>query len=129
MTESKGYSSIGAALTHLIDSMNRANAWKDHSAELVEIAAAFRRIAGPLGPHGVEKALKAHIESENKDERVTYAKIGTTLMSNVQFILSRTDPLEESGKVAGFATIFESIAAPLGPSGVDRAIRACDPTG
>ena len=107
--------------------MNKANSWKDHSAELVEIAAAFRRIAEPLGPEGVEKALKAHAESEHKDERATYKKIGTTLMSNVQFILHQADPLETSGKVAEFASIFESIAAPLGPGGVEKAIKAWDP--
>jgi hypothetical protein len=39
--------------------MNQANAWKNHPAELVEIAAAFRRIAESLGPEGVEKAIKA----------------------------------------------------------------------
>jgi predicted Co/Zn/Cd cation transporter (cation efflux family) len=127
MPDSKGYSRIGAALTHLIDSMNQANAWKDHSAELVEIAAAFRRIAEPLGPEGVEKAIKDHVEAECADERATYAKIGTTLMVNVQFILRRADPLEDSGKVAEFASIFESIAAPLGPKGVEKAIKAWDP--
>jgi predicted Co/Zn/Cd cation transporter (cation efflux family) len=107
--------------------MNQANAWKDHSAELVEIAAAFRRIAEPLGPEGVEKAIKDHVEAECADERATYAKIGTTLMVNVQFILRRADPLEDSGKVAEFASIFESIAAPLGPKGVEKAIKAWDP--
>ena len=127
MPDSKGYSWIGAVLTHLIDSMNRADAWKDHSAELVQIAAAFRRIAEPLGPEGVEKAIKAYIECEGKDERATYAKIGTTLMVNVQFILGQADPLETSGKVAEFASIFESIAAPLGPEGVEKAIEAWDP--
>ena len=127
MPDSKAFSLIGAALTHLIDSMNKANSWKDHSAELVEIAAAFRRIAEPLGPEGVEKALKAHVESENKDERATYKKIGTTLMSNVKFILGQADPLETSGKVAEFASIFESIAAPLGSEGVGKAIKAWDP--
>ena len=127
MPDSKGYSRIGAALTHLIDSMNQANAWKDHSAELVEVAAAFRRIAEPLGPEGVEKAIKDHVEAECADERATYAKIGTTLMVNVQFILRRADPLEDSGKVAEFASIFESIAAPLGPKGVEKAIKAWDP--
>ena len=127
MPDSKGYSRIGAALTHLIDSMNQANAWKDHSAELVEIAAAFRRIAEPLGPEVVEKAIKDHVEAECADERATYAKIGTTLMVNVQFILRRADPLEDSGKVAEFASIFESIAAPLGPKGVEKAIKAWDP--
>jgi len=126
MPHSKGYSSIGAALTHLIDSMNKANSWKDHSAELVQIAAAFRRIAEPLGPEGVETAIKAYIEGEGKDERATYAKIGTTLMANVQFILGQADPLETSGKVEEFASIFESIAAPLGPKGVEKAIRAWD---
>jgi len=104
--------------------MNKANAWKDHSAELVDIAVAFRRIAQPLGPEGVEKALKADIGSGNKDERATYAKIGTTLMANVQFILHEVDPLENSRRVAEFATIFESIAAPLGPAGVEKAIKA-----
>jgi len=127
MPDFKGYSRIGAVLTHLIDSMNRANAWKDHSAELVEIAAAFRRIAEPLGSEGVEKAIKAHHEGKNKDERSTYAKIGITLMANVEFILSQADPLETSGKVAEFAFIFESIAAPLGPEGVEKAIKAWDP--
>jgi len=107
--------------------MNQANAWKDHSAELVQIAAAFRRIAEPLGPEGVEKAIKAFVEGEGKDERATYAKIGTTLMVNVQFILGQADPLETSGKVAEFASIFESIAAPLGPEGVEKAIKAWDP--
>jgi hypothetical protein len=126
MPDAKGYSRIGAALAHLIDSMNKASAWKDHSAELVEIAAAFRRIAEPLGPEGVEKALKAHVESEDKDERATYAKIGTTLMANIQFIIRRADPLEDSGKVAEFASIFESIASPLGPGGVEKAIQAWD---
>jgi hypothetical protein len=106
--------------------MNKANAWKDHSAELVQIAAAFRRIAEPLSPEGVEHALKAHSESENKDERATYAKIGTTLMANVQFILRLADPLEHSEKVAEFASIFESIALPLGPGGVEKAIKAWD---
>ena|SRR5271157_3472010 len=124
MPDSKAYSAIGAALTHLIDSMNKANAWKDRSAELVEIAAAFRRIAQPLGPEGVEKALKATIGSENRDERATYAKMGATLMANVQFILREADPLENSRRVAEFATIFESIAAPLGPAGVEKAIKA-----
>ncbi len=124
MPDSKGYSWIGAVLTHLIDSMNKANSWKDHSAELVEIAAAFRRLAAPLGPAGVEKAFRAHIESEKQDERATYAKIGTTLMVNVQFILRQAEPLENSGKVAEFASIFESIAAPLGPEGVEKAIKA-----
>jgi predicted Co/Zn/Cd cation transporter (cation efflux family) len=127
MPDSKGYSRIGAALTHLIDSMNQANAWKDHSAELVEVAAAFRRIAEPLGPEGVEKAIKDHVKAECADERATYAKIGTTLMVNVQFILRRADPLEDSGKVAEFASILESIAAPLGPKGVEKAIKAWDP--
>ena len=126
MPDAKGYSRIGAALAHLIDAMNKASAWKDHSAELVEIAAAFRRIAEPLGPEGVEKALKAHVESEDKDERATYAKIGTTLMANIQFIIRRADPLEDSGKVAEFASIFESIASPLGPGGVEKAIQAWD---
>jgi hypothetical protein len=126
MPDAKGYSRIGAALAHLIDSMNKASAWKDHSAELVEIAAAFRRIAEPLGPEGVEKALKAHVESEDKDERATYATIGTTLMANIQFIIRRADPLEDSGKVAEFASIFESIASPLGPGGVEKAIQAWD---
>ena len=123
MPDSKAFSLIGAALTHLIDSMNKANSWKDHSSELAEIAAAFGRLAEPLGPEGVEKALKA----QNKDEQATYAKIGTTLMANVQFILGQADPLETSGKVAEFASIFESIAAPLGPEGVEKAIRAWDP--
>ena len=59
MSDLEGYSPIEAALAHLIDSMNKANAWKDHSAELVKIAAAFRRIAEPLGPGGVAKAIKA----------------------------------------------------------------------
>jgi hypothetical protein len=127
MPDPKGYSLIGAALAHLIDSMNKASAWKDHSAELVQIAAAFRRIAQPLGPEGVEKALKATIGSENKDERATYAKMGTTLMANVQFILREADPLENSRRVAEFATIFESIAAPLGAAGVEKAIRAWHP--
>ena len=126
MPDPKGNSRIGAALAHLIDSMNKASAWKDHSAELVEIAAAFRRIAEPLGPEGVEKALKAHVESEDKDERATYATIGTTLMANIQFIIRRADPLEDSGKVAEFASIFESIASPLGPGGVEKAIQAWD---
>jgi hypothetical protein len=126
MSDIKGYSPIGAALAHLIDSMNRADAWKDHSAELVKIAAAFRRIAEPIGPEGVEKALQAHAESENEDERATYAKIGTTLMANIQFILCQADPLEDSGKVAEFASIFESIASPLGPGGVAKAIKAWD---
>jgi len=129
MPDSKGYSRIGAALTHLIDSMNQADAWKDHSAELVEIATAFRRIAEPLGPEGVGKAIKEHVEAERVDERATYAKIGTTLMVNVQFILGQADPLETSGKVAEFAAIFESIAAPLGPKGVEKAIKAWDPKG
>ena len=127
MRDSKAYSLIGEALTHLIDSMNKANSWKDHSAELVEIAAAFRRIAEPLGPEGVEKALKANIDSEKKDERAMYAKIGTTLMANVQFILGQAEPLETSGKISEFASIFESIAAPLGPGGVEKAIKAWDP--
>lgn len=127
MPDSKGYSRIGAALTHLIDSMNKANLWKDHSDELVEIAAAFRRIAEPLGPEGVEKALKAHVESEHEDERATYAKIGTTLMANVQFILRLAEPLENSRKIAEFASIFGSIATPLGPEGVEKAIKAWDP--
>ncbi len=127
MRDSKAYSLIGEALTHLIDSMNKANSWKDHSAELVEIAAAFRRIAEPLGPAGVEKALKANIDSEKKDERATYAKIGTTLMANVQFILGQAEPLETSKKISEFASIFESIAAPLGPGGVEKAIKAWDP--
>ncbi|MFH1116378.1 MAG: hypothetical protein V1792_20895 [Pseudomonadota bacterium] len=126
MQDPKGYSCIGAALAHLIDSMNKANAWKDHSADLVEIAAAFRRIAEPLSPEGVENALQAHIESENEDELATYAKIGTTLMANIQFILRHADPLEDSGRVAEFATIFGSIASPLGPQGVEKAIRAWD---
>jgi len=112
---------------HLIGSMNRADAWKDHSAGLVEVAAAFRRIAEPLGPEGIEKALQAHIESENKDERATYSKLGTTLMTNVQLILRQPDPLENSRKVAEFASIFESIAEPLGPGGVEKAITAWDP--
>jgi hypothetical protein len=124
MPGTKGYSEIGAALTHLVDSMNKANAWKDHSAELVKIASAFRRIAEPLGPDGVERALKAYIESQNKDEHAAYAKIGTTLMAYVQFILRQADPLDNSGKVVEFASIFESIAAPLGPRGVDKAIKA-----
>ncbi|MFC1835887.1 hypothetical protein ACFL2Q_14415, partial [Thermodesulfobacteriota bacterium] len=115
MPDPKGYSLIGAALAHLIDSMNKANAWKDHSAELVEIAAAFRRIAEPLGPEGLENALQAYVESEHKDERATYAKIGTTLIANIQFILRRTNPLEDSGRVTEFAIIFGSIASPLGP--------------
>lgn len=127
MPDSNGYARIGAALSHLIDSMNKANAWKDHSAELVEIAAAFRRIAAPLGPEGVEKALKAYVESENKDERATYAKLGTTLMANVQFILRQEEPLENAGKIAEFASIFEAIAAPLGPGGVEKAVKAWDP--
>ena len=79
MPDSNAYALIGAALAHLIDSMNKANSWKDHSSELVEIAGAFREIAGPLSPEGVENALQAHIESENEDERATYAKTGTTL--------------------------------------------------
>ena len=87
MPDTKGYARIGAALAHLIDSMNKASAWKDHSAELVQIAAAFRRIAEPLGPEGVEDALLAHVESEHKDGRATYAKIGTTLMANIEFVL------------------------------------------
>jgi hypothetical protein len=124
MPGTKGYSEIGAALTHLIDSMNKANAWKDHSAELVKIAVAFRRIAEPLGPEGVERAFKAHIEIQNKDEHVAYAKIGTILMAYVRFILHEADPLDNSGKVVEFASIFESIAAPLGPRGVDKAIKA-----
>jgi hypothetical protein len=128
MLDPKGYSLIGEALAHLIDSMNKANAWKDHSAELVKIAAAFRRIAEPLSPEGVENALQAHIESENKDDRATYAKIGTTLMCNIQFILRHTDPLADSEKIAEFASIFESIASPLGPGGVEKAIKAWDHT-
>jgi hypothetical protein len=48
-------------------------------------------------------------------------------MVNVQFIIRRADPLEDSGKVAEFASIFESIAAPLGPKGVEKAIKAWDP--
>jgi len=128
MPDLKGYSCIGAALAHLIDSMNKASAWKDHSAELVRVAAAFRRIAEPLSPDGVEHALRAHSESENKDQRATYAKIGTTLMANVQFILRQANPLEDSGKVAEFASIFESIASPLGPGGVEKAIKAWDRT-
>jgi hypothetical protein len=127
MPDSQAYSLIGAALVHLIDSMNKANSWKDHSAELVEIATAFRRIAEPLGPEGVEKALRAHVESEDKDERATYAKIGTTLMANVQFILRQAEPLETSGKISEFASIFQSIAAPLGPGGVEKAIKAWGP--
>ena len=127
MPDSKAYSMIGAALTHLIDSMNKANAWKDRSGQLVETAAAFRRIAQPLGPESVEKALKAAIGSENSDERATYAKIGTTLMANVQFILHEADPLENSRRVAEFATIFESIATPLGAAGVEKAIKAWRP--
>jgi hypothetical protein len=127
MPDSQAYSLIGAALEHLIDSMNKANSWKDHSAELVEIAAAFQRIAEPLGPEGVEKAVKAHVESENEDERATYAKIGMTLMANVQFILRQEEPLENSGKISEFASIFQSIAAPLGPGGVEKAIKAWDP--
>jgi hypothetical protein len=128
MPDSKGYSRIGAALVHLIDSMNKANAWKDHSAELVEIAAAFRRIAEPLSPEGVENALQANTESGNEVEHDTYAKIGTTLMANIQFILRHTDPLADSGRVAEFASIFESIALPLGPGGVEKAIKAWDHT-
>jgi|GEM_PF-4729267 len=127
MPDSKAYSLIGAALTHLIDSMNKANSWKDHSAALVEIAAAFRRMAEPLGPEGVEKALRAHVEAENKGERTTYAKLGMTLMANVQFVLRQAEPLENSGKISEFASIFESIAAPLGPEGVEKAIKAWDP--
>jgi hypothetical protein len=127
MSDSEAYSLIGAALAHLIDSMNKANSWKDHSAELVEIAAAFRRIAEPLGPEGVEKALRAHVESANEDERATYARIGTTLMANVQLILRQADPLETSGTISKFAAIFESIAAPLGPGGVEKAVKAWDP--
>ncbi len=127
MPDSKGFARIGAALSHLIDSMNKADSWKDHSAELVQIASAFQRIAGPLGPEGVEKALKAHSESENKDERSTYAEIGATLMANVQFILHQAEPLENSGKISEFASIFDSIAAPLGPEGVEKAIKAWDP--
>jgi coenzyme F420-reducing hydrogenase alpha subunit len=126
MPDPKGYSLIGAALAHLIDSMNKASAWKDHSAELVEIAAAFQRIAEPLGPEGVENALRAHVESEHKEGRATYANIGTTLMANIQFILCHADPLEDSGRVAEFATIFGSIASPLGPEGVEKAIKAWD---
>jgi hypothetical protein len=129
MSDSKAFSLIGAALTHLIDSMNKANSWKDHSSELVEIATAFGLIAEPLGPKGVEKALRAHVESKNEDEQATYAKIGTTLMANVQFILCQEEPLETSGKVAEFASIFESIAAPLGPEGVEKAISAWNPQG
>lgn len=127
MRDSNAYSLIGEALTHLIDSMNKANSWKDHSAELVEIAAAFRRIAEPLGPEGVEKALKANIDREKEDERATYGKIGTTLMANVQFILCQAEPLETSKKISEFASIFESIAVPLGPGGVGKAIKAWDP--
>jgi hypothetical protein len=127
MPDSQAYSLIGAALVHLIDSMNKANSWKDHSAELVEIATAFRRIAEPLGPEGVGKALRAYVESEDKDERATYAKIGTTLMANVQFILRQAEPLATSGKISEFASIFRSIAAPLGPGGVEKAIKAWDP--
>ena len=122
----KGYSLIGAVLTHIIDSMNKADVWKDHSAELVELAAAFHRIAAPLGPEGVEKALKAYLERENKDQRATYAKIGRTLMANIRFILDHADPLEDSGKVAEFASIFESIASPLGPGGIEEVIKALD---
>jgi hypothetical protein len=127
MPDSKAYSLIGAALTHLIDSMNKANSWKDHSAELVEIAAAFRRMAEPLGPQGVEKAIRACIDAACADEGSTYAKIGMTLMANVQFILRQAEPLENSGKISEFASIFESIAAPLGPGGVEKAIKAWDP--
>ncbi len=128
MPDTKGYARIGAALAHLVDSMNKASAWKDHSAELVEVAAAFRRIAEPLGPEGVENALLAHVESEHKHRGATYAKIGTALMANIQFIVCRADPLEDSRKVAEFASIFESIASPLGPGGVEKAIRAWDQT-
>lgn len=127
MTDSKAYSLIGAALTHLIDAMNRANAWKDHSTELVRIAVAFRRIAEPLGANGVEKAIRACVKDEGTEEHATYAKIGQTLMANVQFILGQADPLESAGKVDEFASIFESLAAPLGPEGVDKAIKAWGP--
>ncbi len=99
MLDPKGYSLIGAALAHLIDSMNKANAWKDHSAELVKIAAAFRRIAEPLSPKGVENALQAHIESENEVAHATYAKIGTILMANIQFVINQADPLADSRKL------------------------------
>jgi hypothetical protein len=117
---------IGATLRHLIDAMNRANSWKDHSAELIKIAAAFQRIAEPLGAEGVEKAIRACVEAECGEELTIYAKIGTTLMANVQFILGQGDPLESAGKVAEFASIFESIASPLGPEGVEKAIKAWD---
>jgi hypothetical protein len=127
MSDSKAYLLIGAALTHLIDSMNMANSWKDHSPELVKIAIAFRRIAEPIGPDGVEKALKAHVETENEDADTAYAKIGTVLIANVQFILGQAEPLETSGKISEFASIFESIASPLGPVGVEKALRAWDP--
>jgi hypothetical protein len=127
MPDSEAYSFIGAALRHLIDSMNRANAWKDHSSELVKIATAFRRIAEPLGAEGVEKAFRACAEAECTDERATYAKIGTTLMANVKFIMDQADPLESAGKMLEFASIFESIAAPLGSAGVQKAIKAWDP--
>jgi hypothetical protein len=127
MSQPDSYSLIGAALTHLIDSMNKADSWKDHSSELAEIAVAFRRIAQPLGPEGVEKALNAYMESEAKDEGATFGKIGTTLMANIQFILRQAEPLETSGKVSEFASIFESIAAPLGTGGVEKAIKGWDP--
>ncbi len=126
LPESEAYSVIGAALRHLIDSMNQANSWKDHSAQLVKIAAAFRRIAEPLGTEGVEKAFTACVEAECTDERATYARIGTTLMANVKLIMSQSDPLEGAVKIAEFAAIFESIAAPLGPAGVEKAIKAWD---
>jgi hypothetical protein len=71
MLDPKGNSLFGAGLAHLTDSMNKANAWKDLSAELVEIAAAFRRIANRSV---VENAFQIHIESENEDERATYQK-------------------------------------------------------
>ncbi len=87
----------------------------------------FGGLPAPLGPEGVEKALKAHVEAESADERATYAKIRTTLMVNVQFILGQADPQEGSRKVTEFASIFESIAAPLGPEGVEKAIEAWDP--
>jgi hypothetical protein len=49
-------------------------------------------------------------------------------MVNIQFILSRADPLADSGKALEFASIFESIASPLGPGGVEKAIKAWDHT-
>jgi hypothetical protein len=40
---------------------------------------------------------------------------------------TQAEPLETSRKISEFASIFESIASPLGQVGVEKSLRAWDP--